>query len=124
MDAAAAAVLIMIPFLKTCSRIQRCVMTAHQPNGTTEQMLHRIYSEYLEMPGLRLTLEQARRLWGLDKTTCAQLLEHLVEARFLVLTELQTYARLTEGSTVFPHLRMAKRELDSRGDRAGQSHAS
>src|SRR5688572_20900769 len=47
------------------------VMTSHLPKGISDQMLHRIFSEYLEMPGLRLTRRQAQRLWGLDEETCA-----------------------------------------------------
>jgi DNA-binding IclR family transcriptional regulator len=46
-------------------------------------MLQRICGEFLEMPGLRLTLEQAQRLWGLDEQTCRELLAVLVEAKFL-----------------------------------------
>ena len=37
----------------------------------------RIEAEYLEMPGLRLTLPQAARLWGLDTSQSAQLLGEL-----------------------------------------------
>ncbi len=47
------------------------------------EMLQRIRGEYLEMPGLRLTAEQARRLWSLDLNTCRSLLDALVEANFL-----------------------------------------
>ncbi len=49
----------------------------------TREMLQRIRGEYLEMPGLRLTAEQARRLWSLDLMTCRSLLDALVEAKFL-----------------------------------------
>ncbi len=52
----------------------------HRP---TREILQRIRGEYLEMPGLRLTTEQARRLWSLDLDTCESLLEELVEAKFL-----------------------------------------
>ncbi len=47
------------------------------------EMLQRIRGEYLEMPGLRLTAEQARRLWSLDLGTCRSLLDALVETNFL-----------------------------------------
>lgn len=33
----------------------------------SDAMLRRIYGEFLEMPGMRLTLSQAQRLWGLDE---------------------------------------------------------
>jgi hypothetical protein len=35
------------------------------------------------MPGLRLTPEQAARLWGLDAKSCNQVLRSLVSASFL-----------------------------------------
>ncbi len=46
-------------------------------------LLQRIRGEYLEMPGMRLTAEQAKRLWSLDLATCRLLLDELVEAKFL-----------------------------------------
>lgn len=41
-------------------------------------LLARIRAEYLEMPGMRLTLPQAARLFNLERTQCARLLETLV----------------------------------------------
>jgi hypothetical protein len=82
-----------------------------------ESMLQRICGEYLEMPGLQLTLKQAQRLWGLDEETCARSLEILVETGFLVRTSRDVYARLTEGPVAQPTLRMAKASID--GVRAG-----
>jgi hypothetical protein len=40
----------------------------------TEEVLRRVQGEFLEMPGLRLTEAQARRLWGLDTAACDALL--------------------------------------------------
>ena len=51
-----------------------------------EQMLRRIQSEFLEMPGLRLTLAQAQRLWNVDGVVCEALFAALVDVRFLVRT--------------------------------------
>jgi len=45
--------------------------------------LARIRSEFLEMPGLRLTPAQARRLWALDAPVCDRALSTLVRAGFL-----------------------------------------
>jgi hypothetical protein len=59
-------------------------------------LLSRIRGEFLEMPGLRLTREQARRLWALDDTTCRWLLDALVEARFLTLQPDGRYGRPSE----------------------------
>jgi hypothetical protein len=46
-------------------------------------VLMRIRSEYREMPGLCLTLGQARRLWALDESTCNRLLSNLVSEGYL-----------------------------------------
>ena len=51
-----------------------------------DEVLQRIQGEYVEMPGLRLTPAQARRLWGLESDVCTALLGSLVDARFLVKT--------------------------------------
>jgi hypothetical protein len=54
--------------------------------GRIEDVLRRVQGEFLEMPGLRLTTAQARRLWGLDVKMCEQLLGALVESNFLFKT--------------------------------------
>jgi hypothetical protein len=61
------------------------------------QLLRRIRAEYLEMPGLRLTAAQARRLWGLEAPACNDLLEGLLGERFLQRRPDGTYARSTDG---------------------------
>ena len=80
------------------------------PDPTTH--VRRIFSEYLEMPGLRLTSAQAQRLWGLDADACANALRVLVEVGFLRRTDAGQYVRLTDGSAAMPALRMAKAELE------------
>jgi hypothetical protein len=50
---------------------------------TMSALLVRVQSEYLEMPGLKLTEAQARRLWGLDRDTCRVVLVTLIERAFL-----------------------------------------
>ena len=56
-------------------------MTA--PSSASHLIMNRVRGEFLEMPGLRLRLEQAQRLWGLDRRTCEDLLTSLVDAKFL-----------------------------------------
>ena len=56
---------------------------APQPRVTQETLETRIRGEFTEMPGLCLTLAQARRLWGLDGVTCARTLDHLMTEGFL-----------------------------------------
>jgi hypothetical protein len=55
-------------------------------SGSIQDVVRRIRGEFLEMPGLRLTPEQARRLWRLDETACEAVLGALVDARFLART--------------------------------------
>ena len=63
------------------------------------------------MPGLRLTREQAQRLWGLDEATCVEVLEFLAEVKFLQRSDAGLYARCGEGAVRVPELRMAKANL-------------
>ena len=67
-------------------------MSARSSPG--EELLCRVRSEFVEMPGLRLTEPQARRLWGLDQASCSMLLETLVEARFLFRTRDGEFMRI------------------------------
>ena len=69
-----------------------------------DALLQRIRGEYLEMPGLRLTLKQAQRLCGVEPALCQRVLNILVEAKFLSIKTDGTYARLTDGaSSPRPH---------------------
>ena len=56
-----------------------------------------IRGEYLEIPGLLLTRSQVQRLWELDAVVCDQVLDALVELRFL--------RRTPEGAFVRDHQR-------------------
>jgi hypothetical protein len=70
-----------------------------------DALVQRVMAEFLEMPGLRLTCQQAQRLWGLDQSACVQLLEFLVDAKFLCRPRQGTYTRLTDGHTAHPRPR-------------------
>lgn len=83
-------------------------------------LLRRIRSEYLEMPGMRLTLEQAQRLCGIEPALCKAVLDALVEARFLCLRPNGTYARAVDGIDV-PQPRPAKADLGTRAKVAAAS---
>ena len=60
-------------------------MMVHEGAMTTgmKALLDRMRGEYLEMPGLRLTLPQAKRLWGLPSDVCEYALTRLVDDGFL-----------------------------------------
>ena len=60
-----------------------------QPEATCrsgDTMLRRIRSEFLEMPGLCLTIRQAARLWNLEPAACRVMLEQLVADHLLTRT--------------------------------------
>ena len=58
-----------------------------------DEVLRRVRAEFLEMPGLRLTRAQARRLWALDAALCDAVLSALVDARFLVESRNASFVR-------------------------------
>ncbi|HKF67468.1 MAG TPA: hypothetical protein VKB36_13085 [Vicinamibacterales bacterium] len=60
------------------------------------ELVGRIRSEFLEMPGLRLTVLQASRLWGLDEDSCRRVIDALVGSSFLRWTALGMIARASD----------------------------
>jgi hypothetical protein len=56
-------------------------------------MTERVRAEFLEMPGLRLTLAQAARLWGMSPDLCQRVLDELILAGFLRRTAAGTVVR-------------------------------
>jgi hypothetical protein len=70
--------------------------TLPQP-APDDRLVHRVRAEFLEMPGLQLTCEQAQRLWVIDPQTCMSILERLVATRFLVRRTDGRYVRCGEG---------------------------
>jgi hypothetical protein len=56
-------------------------------------LLDRVRSEFLEMPGLRLTPAQAARLWALDRSMSEQILNGLASSGFLARTAGGAYLR-------------------------------
>jgi hypothetical protein len=75
-----------------------------------ESLAARIRGEYREMPGLRLTLAQACRLWHVDAATCETLLEELVREAFLHRTDKGAYIAVSSSTRHQP----AKAQLRER----------
>jgi hypothetical protein len=63
-----------------------------------EQILERLRAEYLEMPGMRLSLEQVQRLCGIERSMCKVALDALVETKFLCRRTDGAYVRLDDAS--------------------------
>jgi hypothetical protein len=52
-------------------------------SNVSERLVRQVRAEYLEMPGLCLTIQQAQRLWSLEPPVCAALLNSLTDSNFL-----------------------------------------
>src|SRR6478672_11668903 len=61
---------------------------------TIIRLVERIREEYVAMPGLKLTREQACRLWGVGHETCTAALEVLLAEGFLHQTGTGKYVAL------------------------------
>lgn len=71
---------------------EQCTVTLHRSTAD-DALLRRVRSEFSEMPGMRLTLDQAMRLWAIDRPTCSALLGSLVAAHFLACDDYGRYRR-------------------------------
>jgi hypothetical protein len=69
------------------------MMTDNQIADAFGDALRRAQAEFLEMPGLKLTVAQASRLWHFDSALCSAVLTTLVEQRFLVQIRNESYVR-------------------------------
>jgi hypothetical protein len=56
---------------------------AAKDDSIDARLIERVLGEYREMPGLALTIEQARRLGGCDAVTCPRIVDVLVERHVL-----------------------------------------
>ena len=57
--------------------------TPSGPGPPMASLLNRVRGEFLEMPAMHITLDQAMRLWSMDRDTCTTVLGYLTAARFL-----------------------------------------
>ena len=62
-----------------------------------EALIRRVRGEYREMPGMRLTIEQAMRLWDLDRQVCEKTLNSLIASHFLEVDEHGRYRKTHNG---------------------------
>jgi len=71
-------------------------MVAERPLLTAmslEELAWLVYAEYTEMPGTRLTFEQARRLFALSVGDCRRVLDDLVDRGFLIEDSAHRFCR-------------------------------
>ena len=68
---------------------------------TTEVLVDRIRSEYAALPGLKLTCDQACRLWAVDDEHCTAAFEILLAEGFLHRTGTGKFVSLPRPSAAF-----------------------
>ena len=72
------------------------IVVAQQGNEGVDAFtsaVRQVKAEFLEMPGLTLTVAQASRLWSFEAGFCLAVLGALEESRFLVRTRSSAFAR-------------------------------
>jgi len=76
----------------------------HQPctvmlfkTSDDKRLLARVRGEFREMPGMRLTIDQAMRLWILDRAACTRIFDSLVAERFLEIDGTGRYRKPHSG---------------------------
>jgi hypothetical protein len=70
-------------------------------------VVDRVRGEFVEMPGLELTLAQAVRLWTLGADDCRFVIDALVDVGFLKWTPRRTIVRTGRDLKVGPEPQMA-----------------
>jgi hypothetical protein len=68
--------------IQTGGTHQPCTVMLFKPSDD-KRLLARVRGEYRELPGMRLTIEQAMRLWDLDRQACARIFDLLVASHDL-----------------------------------------
>jgi hypothetical protein len=63
-----------------------------------EELVWLVDAEYKEMPGMHLTFDQARRLFGLSDADCRRVLDHLVTVGILMEDTAHRFCRRTDAA--------------------------
>ena len=81
-----------VSLLEERAQLQSLLPDRRDPRSR-EQLLRRVRAEFQEMPGLRLTLTQAVKLFGVREDICVRVLTALVNERALTRGSDGQYAR-------------------------------
>jgi hypothetical protein len=71
------------------------MITIPPTSAPLEALLQRVREQYREVPGLKLTKEQATQLFGVAPSVCAAMLRALVMENFLSRAEESLFVRST-----------------------------
>ena len=88
---------IFLDSSRKCGAHEPCSIVLHR-SASEDALLRRVRRDFGDMPSMRLTLEQAMRLWDLDRPTCCEVLETLEASHFLHQDMNGRYARVHAGS--------------------------
>ena len=80
-----------------------------------EDAVELIQMEYVEMPGLKLTFWQARRLFDFSEELCERALAVLIRSGFLARTSDGAYLRRSSSSTSAERIASLVRAMESDG---------
>jgi len=78
--------------LKTAESLDSAI-DSPDPIDVTRQFASLVWAEYMEMPGLSVTLHQAQRSWGVGERTCRRVLDALIARGILRRTAKGRYVR-------------------------------
>ena len=82
--------------LRKCEAHEPCSIVTYR-TFHEDAVRRRVRTEFRKMPAMRLTLDQAMRLWDLDRPTCCSVLESLVVSHFLQRDRNGRYAKAHAG---------------------------
>ena len=80
--------------LNTIKSPREATLEHTDPIEGMRQLARLVRAEYVEMPGLSVTLPQAQRLWRVDEQTCRGVLDALVARGILRRTDKGCYVRV------------------------------
>src|SRR3954462_4298901 len=80
---------------------------------STSTLIRQIRDEYQHMPGLKLTLDQACRLWAVNTETCDAAINALVEEGFLHKTGTGKFIALPRRSGTAAQVRELNAQLSA-----------
>src|SRR5262249_51541607 len=85
---------VMLPFSHSPADAPHATL---QVTMYRDDLLYRVRNEFLEMPGMRLTLDQAQRLLQLRREQCESVLARLVDSGFLARTPAGVFVQAGSG---------------------------
>jgi hypothetical protein len=88
--------LLDISLMPTAARLPPAVSADRRDLAARHALLCRIHGEFVEMPGLSLTLHQATRMFGIPPDVTSRILMRLADAQLLKRTRDGQFALRTD----------------------------